>query len=69
MAEPVSLTPRQAQVARLLDAGLTQAQVAERLGITTRTVEEHAARLRAKTQATSTRQAVSRTRTRALGPR
>lgn len=64
MAEPVSLSPRQRQVARLLDQGLTQAQVAERLAIAVRTVEDHVAKIRAKTNALTTREALPRTRRR-----
>lgn len=64
MAPPVDLTPRQRQVARLLDQGLTQAKVAERLGIKVRTVEDHAAKIRGKMGAPTTREAVPRTRRR-----
>ena len=69
MAVPVSLSPRQAQVARLLDLGLTQAEVAEQLKISVRTVEGHAAKLRAKLGMSTTRRAVSRARARDRGPR
>ena len=52
------LSPRQAQVADLLDQGLTQAQVADELGISLRTVETYAARIRAKLGHSSTRRAL-----------
>lgn len=69
MAAPVPLSPRQAQVARLLDQGLTQAEVAAFLEISVRTVEGHAAKLRSKLDASTTRRAVSRARARGRGPR
>lgn len=69
MAPPASLSPRQAEVARLLDRGLTQGEVAVRLGISRRTVEGHAAKLRSKLGVETTRKAVSRARGRDRGPR
>lgn len=54
----VSLSPRQAEVARLLCDGLTQDQVAHRLGLATRTVEAHVGLQRAKTGRESTLAAV-----------
>lgn len=63
----VVLSPRQFEIARLLAAGLTQAEVADALGIHVRTVEVHVARLRQKMRATTTAQAVSRARARGLG--
>jgi DNA-binding CsgD family transcriptional regulator len=65
----VTLSPRQAQIVRLLDRGMTQAEIAEVLGIHRRSVEDHVAKLRKKTGSTTTRQALSRVRPRALGPR
>jgi DNA-binding CsgD family transcriptional regulator len=69
MIASTSLTPREREVARLLDDHLTQAEVAAKLGISVRTVEHHAASLRQKTGSPTTRQAISRTRTRGHGPR
>ena len=69
MAPPIRLTPRQEEVRRLLDAHLTQGEVASQLGISVRTVEDHVAELRRKTGSSTTRQALSRARVRASGPR
>ena len=71
MAVPVSLSPRQAQVARLLDEGLTQVEVAERLDIAPRTVWYHVAAIRRKVGAKTTAAALSRVRARRapLSPR
>jgi DNA-binding NarL/FixJ family response regulator len=43
------LTPREAAVARLVADGLADREIAERLGISVRTVESHVARVYAKT--------------------
>lgn len=43
------LSPREREVAKLLRGGLTQSEIAARLGISIRTVETHAANIRAKT--------------------
>lgn len=64
MAAPVSLSPRQAQVARLLDSGKTQEQVAALLGITRRTVWHHTAEIRKRTGTRTTAAALSRVRAR-----
>lgn len=71
MAAPVSLSPRQAQVARLLDSGMTQEQVADQLGISPRTVWHHTAELRKRTGTRTTAAALSRVRARRAthGPR
>lgn len=63
------LSARQDQIAKLLDRGLTQGEVALKLGISRRTVEGHAAKMRAKLGVDTTRQAVSRARGRDRGPR
>lgn len=64
MAAPVSLSPRQEQVARLLDSGLTQSEVAKRLEISLRTVWHHTAEIRRKSGAPTTAAALSRVRAR-----
>jgi pimeloyl-ACP methyl ester carboxylesterase len=43
---PTSLTPRQAEVAALVAEGLTNREIAERLGITERSAESHLERIR-----------------------
>lgn len=58
------LSPRQTQVADLLDSGMTQQQVAEQLAITPRTVWHHTAELRRKTGTRTTAAALSRVRAR-----
>jgi pimeloyl-ACP methyl ester carboxylesterase len=45
-AAPTGLTPRQEEVAALVAAGLTNREVAERLGITERSAESHVERIR-----------------------
>lgn len=60
----VILSARQLEVARLLAAGKTQAEVAIILGIHRRTVDAHVARIRQKTGSTKTSVAVSRARAR-----
>lgn len=56
------LSPRQEQIARLIDDGKTQAQIAEILQIHRRTLDGHLAKIRTKTNAKSTREAISRLR-------
>lgn len=67
MTGRVTLSPRQSQIARLINEGFTYAQIATRLDISPRTVEVHAAELRRKFGERTTRRAASRAR--ALGPR
>ena len=45
-AVPTSLTPRQAEVAALVAVGLTNRELAERLGISERSAESHVERIR-----------------------
>lgn len=56
------LTSRQLQIARLLAKGLTQRQVAERLGLHRRTIDAHVKAIREKAGFDSTREAVARIR-------
>jgi DNA-binding NarL/FixJ family response regulator len=62
---PVQLSPRQQQVAQLINQGFTYEQIAAQLEISSRTVEGHAAKLRAKLGERSARRAASRARGRA----
>lgn len=64
----VILTPRQAQVAKLLSRGYTQVEVAVLLEISPRTVEHHAEQIRTKSRAKTTRAAI-RARVGAPSPR
>jgi DNA-binding NarL/FixJ family response regulator len=48
---PGTLTPREAEVLRLIAAGDSNAEIAHRLGITVNTVERHAANLYRKIDA------------------
>jgi DNA-binding CsgD family transcriptional regulator/energy-coupling factor transporter ATP-binding protein EcfA2 len=59
---PARLTPRQAEVLAVLVEGLTNAQIAERLFLSTRTVDHHVAALLAKLEAGSRGEAVERAR-------
>lgn len=65
METPQRLTPRQLEVLHLLAEGLTDRQIAERLGISTATARTHVERIRHMLRVTSRSQAV--TQARALG--
>ena len=52
-AVPTGLTPRQTEVAALVADGLTNRQLAERLGITERSAESHVERIRLRLGFTS----------------
>lgn len=54
----VILTPRQAQVAKLLSKGYSQGEVAVILEISPRTVEHHAEQIRLKARTRTTRAAI-----------
>lgn len=53
-ASTVSLSPRQAEAARLLCGCLTHDDIADRLGIASRTVEQDVGQLRTKTDRPTT---------------
>jgi DNA-binding NarL/FixJ family response regulator len=59
-ANPAGLTARQLEVLALLAKGLTNAEIAERLVVSTRTVEHHVAAVLTKLGAQSRREAVRR---------
>lgn len=46
--EPVALTSREREICRLIDQGLTNAQIAQQLFLSVRTVESHVFRVRSK---------------------
>jgi DNA-binding CsgD family transcriptional regulator len=59
---PAGLTERQVQVLRLLSQGCTNAEIADRLVISTRTVDSHVAAVLAKLGVTTRRAAAARAR-------
>jgi DNA-binding CsgD family transcriptional regulator/tetratricopeptide (TPR) repeat protein len=61
-ANPGGLTARQLEVLDLLEAGLTNAQIAERLVLSTRTVDHHVSAILTKLGAATRQEAVSRAR-------
>ncbi len=62
LANPVGLTARQVEVLRLLDDGLTNAELAERLYLSVKTVDHHVSAILAKLDVTKRRDAVRRAR-------
>lgn len=62
LANPVGLTARQIEVLRLIEEGLTNAELAERLYLSVRTVDHHVAAILAKLEASGRRDAVQRAR-------
>jgi len=56
------LTARQVEVLQLVDAGLTNAELAERLYLSTKTVDHHVSAILAKLEVTGRREAVRRAR-------
>jgi DNA-binding CsgD family transcriptional regulator len=61
-ANPAGLTARQLEVLRLLDDGLTNAELAERLYLSVKTVDHHVSAILAKLGVTKRRDAVRRAR-------
>ncbi|CAN5458199.1 AAA family ATPase [soil metagenome] len=61
-ANPAGLTTRQVEVLRLLDDGLTNAELAERLYLSVKTVDHHVSAILAKLDVTKRRDAVRRAR-------
>lgn len=61
-ANPAGLTTRQVEVLRLLDDGLTNAELAERLFLSVKTVDHHVSAILAKLDVTKRRDAVRRAR-------
>jgi DNA-binding CsgD family transcriptional regulator len=61
-SNPAGLTERQLEVLRLLDSGHTNAEIADQLVLSTRTVDRHVAEILAKLGVNSRRQAAARGR-------
>ena len=62
LVNPAGLTGRQIEVLRLLDGGLTNTELAERLYLSVKTVDHHVSAILAKLQVTKRRDAVKRAR-------
>lgn len=62
LANPAGLTARQVEVLRLLQDGLTNAELAERLFLSVKTVDHHVSAILAKLDVTKRRDAVRRAR-------
>jgi DNA-binding CsgD family transcriptional regulator len=62
MVNPAGLTERQVEVLRLLDEGLTNTELAERLYLSVKTVDHHVSAILSKLQVTKRRDAVKRAR-------
>jgi DNA-binding CsgD family transcriptional regulator/tetratricopeptide (TPR) repeat protein len=62
LANPAGLTTRQVEVLRLLEDGLTNAELAERLFLSVKTVDHHVAAILTKLDVTKRRDAVRRAR-------
>ena len=61
-ANPAGLTTRQVEVLRLLEDGLTNAELAERLFLSVKTVDHHVSAIMTKLEVTRRRDAVRRAR-------
>lgn len=66
--DPVSLTPRETEVAQLVTQGMANKQIARALGLSPKTVEGHIARLMAKLGVNSRVQIATWSADRAAGP-
>ena len=62
LANPAGLTARQVEVLRLLDDGLTNAELADRLFLSVKTVDHHVSAILAKLEVNKRRDAVRRAR-------
>lgn len=62
LANPHGLTPRQVEVLQLLDGGLTNNELADRLFLSVKTVDHHVSAILSKLQVTKRRDAVARAR-------
>jgi DNA-binding NarL/FixJ family response regulator len=62
LTNPAGLTTRQTDVLRLIGDGLTNAELAERLYLSVKTVEHHISAILAKLQATNRRDALRHAR-------
>jgi ATP/maltotriose-dependent transcriptional regulator MalT len=62
LVNPAGLTERQVEVLRLLDEGLTNTELAERLYLSVKTVDHHVSAILSKLQVTKRRDAVKRGR-------
>ena len=60
LANPAGLTARQVEVLRLLEDGLTNAELAERLFLSIKTVDHHVSAILTKLDVTKRRDAVRR---------
>lgn len=58
--KPVGLSPRQTEVLRCLERGMSYREIAQSLGITTATVDDHIRKLHEKLNASNTREALQR---------
>ncbi len=62
LANPAGLTARQVEVLRLLEDGLTNAELADRLFLSVKTVDHHVSAILGKLDVTKRREAVRRAR-------
>jgi len=62
LVNPAGLTERQVEVLRLLDGGLTNTELADRLYLSVKTVDHHVSAILSKLQVTKRRDAVKRAR-------
>ena len=60
LTNPAGLTDRQLEILRLVAAGLSNAEIAQRLVVSTRTVDHHVSAVLAKLGVATRREAVAR---------